>query len=106
MILAKVGLKAVLLWPMISKMIKYFRKKKKKWEKARVIKDCSQRIACIIQRSARDGWGGNLGAALTFTLIEDVEDESSFVSTLLDIFAGEKVSKCMAIECSSGVDIS
>lgn len=105
LLLAKVGLKAFLLWPMISRMIKFFRKKRKH-KKSRMIKDCSQRIACIIQRSVHDGWASNLGAALTFTLIEDVEDDSALTTTLLDIIAGEKVSKCMAIECSSGVDIS
>jgi hypothetical protein len=102
--LAKVGLKAFLLWPMISKMMKHFKKKRKKSSKSRMITDCSQRIACVIQRASK-GWGSNLGAAAAFTLIDDVED-SSFAKALLSVMSGDKVAECMAMDCSSGIDIS
>ncbi|CAH0397957.1 unnamed protein product [Chilo suppressalis] len=102
---SKIGLKVFLLWPMISKMMKYFKTKKKKGFKPRMIMDCSQRIACVIQRSA-EGWGSNLGAAATFTLIDDVDQDTSYARALLRILAGDKVAECMTIECSSGIDIS
>lgn len=105
MLFFKIGLKAILLWPMVSKMIKYFKKKKKKHDKGRSIMDCSERIACVIQESSRDGWG-NLGAAATFSLINDVEEDSSFAKILLTILSGDKVARCMSVECTSGVDVS
>lgn len=106
MIFAKMGLKALLLWPMISKMIQYFKKKTKKHHKSRSITDCSERIACVMQRATRIGWSSNLGAAATFSLIDDVEEDSSFAKLLLTILAGDKVAKCMSVECTSGVNIS
>ncbi|XP_049869214.1 uncharacterized protein LOC126368981 [Pectinophora gossypiella] len=105
-LLAKMGLKAVLLWPMISKMVKYFKKKKKKDHKGRSAVDCSDRIACVMHRAARDGWGSHLGAATAFTLIDDVHEDSSYAKILLTILAGDKVAKCMSVECTSGVDVS
>ncbi|CAG9786238.1 unnamed protein product [Diatraea saccharalis] len=84
--LSKIGLKLFLLWPMISKMMKYFKKKKKKGFKSRMIMDCSQRIACVIQRASK-GWGSNLGAAATFTLVDDVDEDSSYTKALLSILA-------------------
>lgn len=106
MLFAKVGLKALLLWPMISKMIKYFKRKTKKHHKSRSITDCSERISCVMQRATRIGWSSNLGAAATFSLIDDVEEDSSFARLLLTILAGDKVAKCMSVECTSGVNIS
>lgn len=103
--LGKLGLKAFLLWPMISKLMKYFKKKKKKGHKSRMIEDCSQRIACVIQRASK-GWGSNLGAAATFSLIDDVDEDTSYAKALLSIFAGDKVAECMSLDCSSGIDIS
>ncbi|KAL0892935.1 hypothetical protein ABMA27_014607 [Loxostege sticticalis] len=104
-LLGKLGLKTFLLWPMISKLIKYFKKKKKRGYKSRMITDCSQRIACVIQRASR-GWGSNLGAAATFSLIDDVDEDSSYTKALLSVLAGDKVAECMSLECSSGIDIS
>lgn len=106
MLFTKIGLKALLLWPMISKMIKFFKKKTKKHHKSRSIKDCSERIACVMQRASRSGWSSNLGAAATFSLIDDVEEDSSFAKLLLTILAGDKVARCMSVECTSGVNIS
>lgn len=106
MLFAKMGLKALLLWPMISKMTKYFRKKSKKHHKSRSITDCSDRIACVMQRATRIGWSSNLGAAATFSLIDDVEEDSSFAKLLLTILAGDKVARCMSVECTSGANIS
>lgn len=106
MLFAKVGLKVLLFWPMISKMIQYFKKKKKKRHQSRSITDCSERIACVMQRATRNGWSSNLGAAATFSLIDDVEEDSSFAKLLLTILAGDKVARCMSVECTSGVNIS
>lgn len=107
MLFAKMGLKALLLWPMISKMVKYFKKKKKKGHKSsRAITDCTERIACVIQRSSRYGWSSNLGAAVTFSMIQDIDDDSSFAKIMLSVLAGDKVAGCMSVECTSGVDIS
>lgn len=103
--LGKLGLKAFLLWPMISKLMKYFKKKKKKGHKSRMITDCSQRIACVIQRASK-GWGSNFGAAATFSLIDDVDEDTSYARALLSILAGDKVAECMSLDCSSGIDIS
>lgn len=102
----KMGLKAFLLWPMITKMIKYFKKKKKKGHKSRIITDCSPRIACVIQRATYNGWSSNLGAAATFAFIDDIEEDNLFAKSLLTILAGDKVAECMSLECSSGIDIS
>lgn len=105
-LVAKLGLKAFLMWPMISKMIKYFKKKKKNGHKSRVIMDCSPRVACVIQRAARYGLATNAGAAVAFSLINDIEEDSLFAKSLLTVFAGDKVAECMSLECSSGIDIS
>lgn len=105
-LLVKLGLKAFLLWPMLSKMIKYFKKKKKKGYKSRIIMDCSPRIACVIQRATHSGWSSNLGAAATFSLIDDIEEDNLFAKSMLTILAGDKVAECMSLECSSGIDIS
>ncbi|XP_045771945.1 uncharacterized protein LOC123871929 [Maniola jurtina] len=106
MVLAKMSLKAILLWPFISKIIRYLRKKKKKKNKARVIRDCSERLACVLQRSSDSGWGSNFGSALTFFMIDDVNEDSFVAKTLLSILAGEKVAECMSLDCNSGSDIS
>lgn len=106
MLFAKMGLKALLLWPMISKMIKYFKKKKKKGHISRAITDCSERIACVIRTASKYGWSSNMGAAVTFSMIEDIDDDSSFAKIMLSILAGDKVARCMSVECISGVDIS
>lgn len=105
MVLAKMGLKALLLWPVISKMMKYLKKKKTK-NKSRVITDCSERLACVIQRSSRSGWGSNFGAAVTFSIIDDVDEDNFIAKTLLSILAGDKVAQCMSMDCNSGGDIS
>ncbi|VVC97626.1 uncharacterized protein LOC126969606 [Leptidea sinapis] len=105
MVFAKLGLKAILMWPVISKMIKYFKKKKKK-SKSRIIMDCSERLACVIQRSYKSSWGSNFGAAVTFSLIEDVDEDSNIAKILLSILAGDKVAKCMSLDCNAGIDIS
>lgn len=105
-LLVKLGLKAFLLWPMITKMTKYFKKKKKKGHKSRIIVDCSPRIACVIQRASHGGWSSNLGAAATFSLIDDIEKDNLFAKSMLTILAGDKVAECMSLECSSGIDIS
>ncbi|XP_059045279.1 uncharacterized protein LOC131841064 [Achroia grisella] len=104
-ILGKLGLKLFFLWPMISKMMKHFKKKKKKGHKARMITDCSQRIACVIERSSKE-WGSNLGAAVTFFLIDDVDKDSSYAKAMLHILAGDNVAECMSVDCNSGIDIS
>lgn len=104
-VLAKMGLKALLLWPVLSKMMKYLKKKKKK-NRSRVIMDCSERLACVIQRSSNIGWGSNFGAAVTFTMIDDVEEDGFIAKTLLSILAGDKVAECMSMDCNSGGDIS
>lgn len=106
MLLMKLGLKAFLLWPLISKMIKYFKKKKKKGHKSRIITDCSPRMACVFQRATRQGWSSNLGAAATLLLIDDIEEDSLFAKSMLTILSGDKVAECMSLECSSGIDIS
>lgn len=106
MLLAKVGFKAVLLWPMLSKMIKYFKKKKKKGQKSRMITDCSERVACVIQRSSRIGWASHLGAAASFSLINDVDEDAPLARVLLSVLAGDKVAQCMSLDCGSGVNIS
>lgn len=106
MLFAKIGFKAFFLWPMISKMIKYFKKKKKKHHKSRMIVDCSERIACVIHRASKMGWESKLGATATFALIDDVDKDSSFAEILLSILAGDKVARCMSVECTSGIDIS
>lgn len=106
MLFAKMGLKALLLWPMISKMIKYFKKKTKRHPKSRSITGCSERIACVMQRATRTGWSSNLGAAATFSLIDDIEEDSSFAKLLLTILAGDNVARCMSVECTSGANIS
>ncbi|XP_069358857.1 uncharacterized protein [Maniola hyperantus] len=103
MVLAKMGLKAILLWPLISKLMRYLRKKK---NKARVIMDCSERLACVLQRSSDSGWGSNFGSALTFFMIDDVDEDGFVAKTLLSILAGEKVAECMSLDCNSGSDIS
>lgn len=105
-LLVKLGLKAFLLWPMITKMMKYFKKKRKKGHKSRIIMDCSPRIACVIQRATHGGWSTNLGAAATFSLIDDIEEDNLFAKSMLTILAGDKVAECMSLECSSGIDIS
>ncbi|KPJ08201.1 hypothetical protein RR48_12940 [Papilio machaon] len=106
MIIAKLGLKALLLWPLISKMIKYFKKKRRKGMKSRIITDCSQRFACAIQKSSSAGWSSNVGTAVAFSLIDDIEEDSSFAKSILSALAGDKVAECMSMECSTGVDIS
>ncbi|XP_047529910.1 uncharacterized protein LOC125066055 [Vanessa atalanta] len=105
MVLAKMGLKALLLWPVISKMMKYLKMKKKK-NKSRMIMDCSERLACVIQRSSNSGWGSNFGAAVTFSIIDDVDEDGFIAKTLLSILAGDKVAECMSMDCNSGGDIS
>ncbi|CAG5031687.1 unnamed protein product [Parnassius apollo] len=105
MVIAKLGLKTLLLWPLITKMIKYF-KKQKKGLKSRVITDCSQRFACVIQKSSQTGWSSNIGAAIAFSLIDDIEEDSAFAKSVLSMLAGDKVAKCMSVECTTGVDIS
>ncbi|XP_045497825.1 uncharacterized protein LOC123695911 [Colias croceus] len=106
MVFAKLGLKAILMWPVISKMIRYFKKKKKKKHHSRMIMDCSERVACVIQKSYRSGWGSNFGAAVTFSIIDDVEEDSPVAKILLSILAGDKVAECMSMDCNSGIDIS
>ncbi|XP_063618960.1 uncharacterized protein LOC134791748 [Cydia splendana] len=106
MLIAKAGLKAFLLWPMISKMMKYFKKKKKKGHKSRMIMDCSERIACVIQTASKDGWASHLGAAATFSMINDVEEDAPFAKVLLSVLAGDKIAQCMSLDCGSGVNIS
>ncbi|KAM3964525.1 uncharacterized protein ACR2FA_001496 [Aphomia sociella] len=103
-LLGKLGLKVFLLWPMLSKMMKYF-KKKKKGHKARMMTDCSQRLACVIQRSSKE-WATNLGAAATFLLIDDVDKNSSYAKAMLNILAGGDVAECMSMDCNSGIDFS
>lgn len=105
MVFAKLGLKALLMWPVISKMIKYFKKKKKK-NKSRLIMDCTERVACIIQRTYKSGFGSNFGTAVTFSIIDDVDEDSPIAKTLLSILAGDKVAECMSMDCNSGIDIS
>ncbi|CAK1547109.1 unnamed protein product [Leptosia nina] len=105
MLFAKLGLKAALMWPVISKMIKYFKKKKKK-NKSRLIMDCSERVACVIQKSYRSGFGSNFGTAVTFSIIDDVDEDSPIAKILLSILAGDKVAECMSMDCNSGIDIS
>ncbi|CAH2106471.1 unnamed protein product [Euphydryas editha] len=105
MVLAKMSLKALLLWPVISKMMKYIQKKKMK-NKSRIIMDCSERLACVIQRSSNSGWGSNFGAAVTFSIIDDVDEDNFIAKTLLSILAGDKVAECMSMDCNSGGDIS
>ncbi|CAF4834719.1 unnamed protein product [Pieris macdunnoughi] len=105
MVFAKLGLKAVLLWPVISKMMKYFKKKRKK-SKSRLIMDCTDRVACVIQRSYKSGFGSNFGTAVTFSIIDDVEEDSPIAKILLSILAGDKVAECMSMDCNSGIDIS
>ncbi|CAD0199208.1 unnamed protein product [Chrysodeixis includens] len=106
LLFAKVGFKAFLLWPMISKMMKYFKKKKKKGHKSRVITDCSQRIACVIQRSSTSSWASYIGATATFFFIDDLEEDSSFAKSMLSILSDDKIAECMSLDCSSGIDIS
>ncbi|CAH2037660.1 unnamed protein product, partial [Iphiclides podalirius] len=93
MFIAKLGLKALLLWPLISKLIKYFKKKRKKGLKSRIITDCSQRFACVIQKSSQAGWMSNIGAAVAFSFIDDVEEESLFAKSILSALAGDKVAE-------------
>ncbi|XP_052759428.1 uncharacterized protein LOC128202600 [Galleria mellonella] len=104
-LLGKISLKIFLLWPMLSKIMKYFKKKKKKGHKGRMITDCSQRVVCVIQRSSKD-WGSNLGAATTFLLIDDIDKDSSYAKAMLHILAGDNVAECMSMDCYSGTDIS
>lgn len=104
-LLVKLGLKTFLLWPMLTKMIKYF-KKKKKGHKSRNIMDCSSRISCVIQRATNSGWTSNLGSAAAFSLIDDIEEDNLFAKSMLTILAGDNVAECMSLECSSGIDIS
>lgn len=106
MLFVKLGLKAFLLWPMISKMIKYFKKKKRKGHKSRIITDCSQRIACVIQKSLRSSWGSYIGATTTFLLIDDLEEDGSIAKSMLSILADDDIAQCMSLDCSSGIDIS
>ncbi|XP_068631582.1 uncharacterized protein [Battus philenor] len=106
MVIAKLGLKALLLWPLITKLIKYFKKKRKKGMESRIIKDCSQRFACVIQKSSVAGWTSNIGTAFAFSLIDDIEEDSSFAKSILSALAGDKVAECMSMDCSTGVDIS
>ncbi|KAJ2946178.1 hypothetical protein O0L34_g5112 [Tuta absoluta] len=103
---AKLGLKTFLLWPMILKMAKYFKKKKKKAYKGRSGVDCSERIACVVQQASRNGWSSHLGAAATFTWIEDVEEDGPLAKILLTMLSGDNVAKCMSLECTSGINIS
>ncbi|XP_072931563.1 uncharacterized protein [Epargyreus clarus] len=105
-VLAKLGLKTLFLWPVISKMIKYFKRKKRKGHKSRMITDCSQRLACVIQRSSKSDWSSSFGAAVTFLLVDDVDEDSTIAKSLLSVLAGDKVAQCMSIDCGSGVDIS
>lgn len=105
MVFVKMGLKALLLWPVLSKMIQHLKKKKKK-NNSRVVKDCSERLACLIQRTSSSDWENNFGAAVTFSLIDDVDEDSYVVKSLLSILAGDKVAQCMSLDCNSGVDIS
>ncbi|XP_041978455.1 uncharacterized protein LOC121732587 [Aricia agestis] len=105
MVFVKMGLKALLLWPVITKMIKHFKKKKKRNNNSRTIRDCSERLACLIQRSSHS-FGSNIGAAVTFSLIDDVDDDHFVAKTLLSILAGDKVAQCMSLDCTSGPDVS
>lgn len=102
----KLGLKVFFLWPMISKMVKYFKKKKKKGHKSRMISDCSQRIACVIQRSSKSTWSSYIGATVTFFLIDDLEEDGTVAKSMLSILADDKIAQCMSLDCSSGIDIS
>lgn len=102
----KIGFKAFLLWPMISKMMKYFKKKKKKGAKSRIITDCSQRFACVIQRSATATWASYIGATATFFLIDDLDEDGSLAKSMLSILSDDKIAQCMSLECGSGIDIS
>lgn len=106
LLFVKIGFKAFLLWPMISKMMKYFKKKKKKGHKSRMITDCSQRFACVIQRSAGTSWASYIGATATFFLIDDLEEDSSLAKSMLSILSDDKIAQCMSLDCSSGIDIS
>lgn len=103
-LIAKMALKTLLLWPILSKLMKFLKKKKKKH--ARTLVDCTERVSCLMRRSVQSGWGSNLGSAVAFSIIQDVEDDSPITSIMLNILAGHKVAKCMDISCSEGVDIS
>lgn len=102
----KIGLKVFFLWPMISKLMKYFKTKKKNGHRSRIITDCSQRIACVINKLSRSTWATNIGAAITFFLIEDIEEDSSLAKSMLTVLTNNKIADCMSLECSSGIDIS
>lgn len=104
MLLAKVGLKALLLWPIISKMKKYLKKKKK--NQSRAFADCSERLSCVLKRSSDNGFVGNFGTALTFSVIDDFGENDFIARALLSILAGDKVAECMSLDCNSGIDIS
>lgn len=104
MLLAKVGLKAVLLWLIISKIKKYLKKKKKK--QSRVIADCPERLSCVLKRSLDSSFGGNFGTALTFSMMDDFDEDAIVPRALLSVLAGDKVAECMSLDCNSGIDIS
>lgn len=104
MLLAKVGLKALLLWPIISKMKKYLKKKKK--NQSRAFADCSERLSCVLKRSSDNGFVGNFGAALTFSMIDDFDEDGFVTRALLSVLAGDKVAECMSLDCNSGIAIS
>lgn len=100
----KMGLKAFLLWPIISKTIRHF-KKKKRGHKPRMIAECTQRFACVIQRSMKS-WISNIGAAITFSLVDDLDGDSVLAKSMLTILSGDKVAQCMSLDCNTGIDIS
>ncbi|XP_060802874.1 uncharacterized protein LOC132902318 [Amyelois transitella] len=99
-LIGKIGLKAFLLWPWISKMMKYFKKKKKKHFHGRMMTGCVERIACVIARSS-SAWTSNLGAAATFTLIDDIDENSALAKNMLRLFAGEHVAECLSFNCNA-----
>ncbi|XP_053607969.1 uncharacterized protein LOC128673851 [Plodia interpunctella] len=104
-LLGKIGLKAFLIWPWITKMIKYFKKKKKKHFRGRMMTGCLERIACVVARSS-SAWTSNLGAAVTFIVIDDVDENSTLAKNMLRLFAGEHVAECLSINCNNGAEIS
>lgn len=106
LLMVKIGIKTLLLWPILLKLMKYFKRRKKKIYKGRSIGDCSKRIACVIRQTVDAGWGNNLGAAVAFSVMKNIDNDSSYSHLLVNVLAGEKIAECMKIVCGEGADIS